>query len=150
MAGSAAFEFENEMDLTEQAIKDLVSRLADELEITSQLQGLETRAGVRLTPSAYLMLLVPAFEARQLRARRRSRGIRYLAGDLDPLEVSKATTLQSIYTLAREARSNPASADRVDEAAYSDPDMPLRTAFSVIKSFWKRFCNIPPFCGEAK
>jgi hypothetical protein len=37
---------------------------------------------------------------------------------------------------------------RADEVFSMTIQKPHRSAVSVIKAFWRRFCNIPPFCGE--
>jgi hypothetical protein len=90
------------------------------------------RVRIQITPAARLMLVLPLYE---LGARPWLRG--------PNLESFGDSIRQLLETMAE----SPAAADMVPETIRRAP-LPERSALSVIKAYWSRFCNIPPFCGE--
>jgi hypothetical protein len=91
------------------------------------LVDLEERLGIRLTAGARDMLLIPIFEAQaQGRFGPPFGPIEFLGREVESLEVILRTTSEDPSLYDREGRT--------------------RSSLSVIRAFWKNFCNIPPFC----
>lgn len=89
-----------------------------------ELLRLEERSGIRLTPGARDMVLIPLAEAARGRRGRFPPGLEYA----------------SLETILRTMREDPSLEDRVDGPGN------VRSSLSVIRAFWRNFCNIPPFC----
>lgn len=90
------------------------------------------RGRIQITPAARLMLLLPLYE---LSTRPWLRG--------PNLERSGDSLRQLLATMAE----SPAAADAVPGIG-RPRRLAVRSTLSVIKAYWKQFCNIPPFCGE--
>ncbi|MCF8369343.1 MAG: hypothetical protein K9G76_09900 [Bacteroidales bacterium] len=84
---------------------------------------LSNRIGIQLSPAAKELLIIPILEQYQIK------------GELDYWEVENS--LNSILRLAKNEPS-------VIESDNSNK----RTTMSIIKAWWKDFCNIPPFCTK--
>jgi hypothetical protein len=95
------------------------------------------------------MLLLPIYEARYLRAKRRPLEPHYAVGD-DPLYSDGPTIEHSLEVILTSAGTSPAAADDVQFVHPPSPSAGSRerSSFSIIKALWRSFCNIPPFCGE--
>ena len=137
-------DFGNREDNT---LSALLRKLEIELELQGFLLQVSRDKGIRLTPAAALMLLLPLYEVNLRSAPRRTWIRRTL--QRRPLLLDKAEIRQSLTMLVQEVAKSPATADLVFEpVGPSQPSVQARSTLSVIKAFWKRFCNIPPFCGE--
>jgi len=88
-------------------------------EIQLRIDRYQDRFGVRLTPGARQMLLIPVVEA-------------YERGDSPDLETVDRSINTIFSTLREESPRLPGEQGR---------------AISVIRAFWRNFCNIPPFCS---
>ena len=103
--------------------------------ISEFMKRQEKDAGITLSPPARLMLILPLYE------------IQKRFPKFPILDFSTASLKDLIVTMAEE----PAVGDvpPTDWESTLETDAHLhRTTLSVIKAFWARFCNIPPFCGE--
>ena len=85
------------------------------------VQSFETEQKVQLTPGAIEMIFVPLAEVLESGAK------------LDQRVVAE-TLRSTLDTVAKE----PDARDTGQR----------RSSWSVIRAFWKNFCNIPPFCGS--
>lgn len=92
------------------------------------LQSFEKEYGVELTPGAYEMIVVPLVEVLQ-------------TGEELNLEMVRNTLEQIVIEVAKE----PAARDVTLSKKNSQQ---TRSSWSVIKAFWKRWCNIPPLCDS--
>lgn len=125
--------------------------LANNLKQAFQLEGLFSEVileqRIALSPAAQLMLVVPIVEAHAMQSYWQEKG-----GQDAALNVDADAIRQSLRQLILEAKINPARADQVpDELKMEDEvgkEWSMRSTFSLIKSFARHFCNIPPFCGE--
>jgi len=86
------------------------------------ISAAERDAGVQLTWGARQMLIIPVAEALELR------------GEVDWRDVEG-----SIRDIVRTVAEEPAPEER---------DRSVRSSISVIRAFFRRFCNIPPFCSR--
>lgn len=86
------------------------------------LIDVEERVGIRLTAGARDMLLIPLVEARSF------------------APVTSWTEAESLERILRSMAEDPSDYDRDGEQGK------VRSSLSVIRAFWKNFCNIPPFC----
>lgn len=84
----------------------------------------EARTNTVLTSGARQMLLIPIIEQYE-------RGGTFSAEDVE----------QSLGQLFAVMMEDPAPVDSNSSS---------RSSLSVIKAFWKRFCNIPPFCSRVE
>ena len=91
------------------------------------LVELEDRVGIRLTPGAREMLVIPIFEARA-----QGRFPRF-----DPPFEFRGEEIESLEVILRTMSVEPSRYDREGRT---------RSSLSVIRALWKNFCHIPPFC----
>lgn len=84
---------------------------------------LANKEGINLSLAAIDLLLIPILEQFQTK------------GHLDYYQVE--ASLRTIIIDIKETPSN-----------FDTNKMGKRTTLSIIKAFWKNFCNIPPFCTE--
>ncbi len=84
---------------------------------------LSNEIGINLSPAAKELLLIPILEQYQIK------------GKLEYWEVEKS--LRSILLYAK-----------VEPSVIESINTVKRTTMSIIKAFWKEFCNIPPFCTK--
>jgi hypothetical protein len=112
------------------------------------------------------MLLIPLAESRRFRDREPSSSVTGGSSDAFADPESRRLVQRSLVDLVLSMASSPAQFDRELEQRISgeaDPNrprngpnlspggpVPPRTSLSTIKAFWRRFCNIPPFCGETE
>lgn len=105
--------------------------------------------GITLSPAAQLLLIAPLVEAIAFQRHWQAQGVQDTA-----LKIDTETIRQSLQRLVADAKESPARADRFpDELTMESTDgshWSMRSAFSIIKSYWDNFCNIPPFCGETE
>jgi hypothetical protein len=133
-------------DGAEVELARLVRQLADAMRLNEIFQQASMQSFVntsRLSPGAVLMLMIPLIEAARLQGEFSTRASSGLPPELD---VDSGRVVQSLASLMREIETSPAAADRLISWR---PDQ-RETSLSVIKAFWRRFCNIPPFCGEPR
>jgi hypothetical protein len=90
-----------------------------------ELISLEERTGIRLTSGARDMLLIPLSESGR---RRGPPGLDFRFGP----------EYESLQVILRTMREDPSLEDRETRD--------VRSSLSVIRAFWRNFCNIPPFC----
>lgn len=95
-------------------------------EIEDLIYSVESETGIILTPEAKQMILIPIHEA-------------FWRGGYDHQEL-RDVAFRSIKKIVSTMVEEPSSRDKDDGG--------LRTSTSVIRSFWKNFCNIPPFCSD--
>jgi hypothetical protein len=117
----------------QRVIKELRDLLVKKAELDSFMANWTER--LEPTDSAIVMLLLPLVDIVEDRSQLGSRFS----------DVSDAELQATLNTLLRTMGSDPARADEVYSAATQKSH---RSALSVIKAYWRRFCNIPPFCGE--
>lgn len=102
---------------------------------------------IAMTPAAQLLLVVPLVEAFVRHESLRESGIQDTGFDVD-----EGTIRQSLKKLVHEAKVNSARADIYPDELYLEDGnakkWPMRASFSITKSLFENFCNIPPFCGE--
>jgi hypothetical protein len=91
------------------------------------LTDLEERVGIRLTAGARDMLLIPIAETRALE------------GFPPDVRFPRGSEVESIERIMRSMVEDPSANDRREQRN-------VRSSLSVIRAFWKNFCNIPPFC----
>jgi len=89
------------------------------------LAGLAEEFQISLTPAARALLLLPLQE---------------IEAELGPLDLAQVQ--KSLRTLVGTIHDSP------DAFARKKPW--TRGPISVIKAFWKNFCDIPPFCGPTE
>jgi hypothetical protein len=99
-------------------------------EIAEHVNRLERQYNLRLSPGARLMLTVPISEE-----------FDRLAAEGSERESAFVSTMASLELIF---------ASMAEEPDPRDSDSSLRRSPSVIRAFWKRFCNIPPFCRPAE
>ena len=142
-------------------MEQLVNQLEVDLELADFLRHVANDLKIEMTPGAYLMLLVPLAEVNSLALAEFRRTNPYYRWKYrsEKLVLDRQLVEHSLRTLMREMAESPAA---FDKALPRDSDdrahfwsrlrfwdaLPVRTSISVVKAFWKRFCNIPPFCGE--
>ena len=93
-----------------------------------ELFEIAASVGIQLTPGAREMLLVPLRESRLARIGGRPISQPFVSGN----------EYESLVTILRTMRDDPSLEDRETGET--------RSSFSVIRAFWRNFCNIPPFC----
>jgi hypothetical protein len=91
-------------------------------QLFEMITAAERDAGVQLTWGARQMFIIPIVGALELRA------------DVDWRDVES-----SIRDIVRTVAEEPAPEER---------DRATRSSLSVIRAFFRRFCNIPPFCSR--
>jgi hypothetical protein len=107
-------------------LRYLESQIDDEysLFVDEELQ----RFRIQISPAARLMVALPLYEVSRL----------------DSAIYNHQETRSSITKLLNTMAEDPAYID----ASLGPRINPFRSTLSVIKAYWSRFCNIPPFCGE--
>jgi hypothetical protein len=128
-------------------MRDLAVRLKKDFGLEETFDRAVDRHNIALTPGALLTLVAPLVEAAVAQHYRRSGGVN------DPtLDVTLDTVEKSLDELVSDMKANPAAADRIpQELVGIDPQgrrFPMRSSLSALKSVSRRFCRIPPFCGE--
>ena len=128
-------------------MRELALWLEFELGVGTTLREEALETGATFTPGAYLMLLIPLYEYKQI------------AGSLPTESPSSRESgrrarplyVESYSKLVKQADEDPAAFDQ-DLTYKTKRGTPKKvvTSLSIIKSFWKKFCDIPPFCGETK
>ena len=86
------------------------------------IHRLEERTNTVLTSGARQMLLIPIIEQYE-------RGGEFSVGEVEE-------SLSQLFTVMRE-----------DPSPVDSRNTNIRSSLSVIRAFWRRFCNIPPFCS---
>lgn len=89
------------------------------------IYGWEVRTDTVLTSGARQMLLIPIIEQHE-------RGEELSVGQLEE-------SLSQLFTVMRE-----------DPSPVDSRNRNIRSSLSVIRAFWRRFCNIPPFCSRVE
>jgi hypothetical protein len=141
------------------SMEQLAAQLTAKLGLTDFLKRVVDELKIELTPAAYLMLLVPLAEInRQAKSEVKKWNFSHQE---ERLAIDRAPVEESLLKLLTEMAQSPAAADRnikredtnrgswLDRFRFTEA-YPLRTSLSAIKAYWKRFCNIPPLCGETK
>ena len=95
--------------------------------LNDMITSAERGTGVRLSPAAREMLIIPVAEQYSLRQE-------------VPLEVVERSIVTIVSTIAEE------SVERFAPLPLQRPT----SSVSVIRAFWRRFCNIPPFCSPTE
>lgn len=113
--------------------------LSTRLDLDHHLNEVVSSCGLQLTPSALLMLLLPLAELDQ---DRRANRILEQVEQLD-------TARDSITLIIEEMRGNPAQYDSEHIQEFNSPES-RRSCISLIRSWWKNFCNIPPICDDGQ
>ncbi|WP_299226563.1 hypothetical protein [uncultured Psychroserpens sp.] len=108
-------------------------------EIYDFLSEMEDINEIRLSNEAKQLLILPLIEYQKI-SKRNSRNFNTNENFKRELDSWRESISKIIKTIAYE----PARIDRLD----NDSILNERTSLSVIKAYAKRFCNIPPFCGE--
>ena len=125
----------NEFNEFEAEIFDLANKFSEELNLDDYLNDVVDSFGLQLTPSTLLMLLLPLAELDQeIKANR-------ILEQEYPLNVAR----DSISQIIREMKYNPAQYDLEYSGRFNSSEY-RRSCTSLIQSWWKNFCNIPPFC----
>ena len=120
----------------ERAILAIANRLSAELNLDDYLNEVVGHLSLQLTPSTLLMLLLPLAELDQERQADR------ILEQVNQLSAAR----DSISQIIEEMGDNPAQYDLEHIEVFGSPES-RRSCTSLIWSWWKRFCNIPPFCG---
>jgi hypothetical protein len=92
-------------------------------ELRAEIARLARQNEIFLTPGTIVMLIIPIEEA-------------YLRTG----EINIEETKESLGILIRAMRETGDPRDRENQ----------RSSFSLIRAFWKKFCNIPPFCSRTE
>lgn len=146
--GTKSTGFGGDVNLMIQLVLDLEERLG----ISGQLRDALAAQDVTITLGAYLLLLIPLYEATRLDSPRDPPSGIMLPTRLavDPQMASEA--VGSVAKLLNEAASDPAAfdVDLAEQRSSGGKVGRIITSLSIIKSYWKKFCDIPPFCGETK
>lgn len=127
---------------------DLVISLKQDFQLEGMFDEVLFRHEVGLTSGAQLILIIPIIEAAFAQSQREVRDI------YNPILDTNLNTLQdSVEQIIEEAKSSPASADVVPQELLVRSDVQGRewqflSSISLFKAISRRFCNIPPFCGE--
>jgi hypothetical protein len=101
---------------------------------------------LRLTPGAILMLMIPLLEAAKLQET--FTDVYRMIPPPQLLSVGKDLAVSSLSRLLLDVQESPSAADNQLQLYLKAQGYPFASSLSVIKAFWKNFCNIPPFCGE--
>jgi hypothetical protein len=137
-------------DTTGAEVVDLARKMKSKMGIETYLEDKLRDHDVFFTPGAY-MLLAAALQDAAYFQRIRQR----MPGGEGSSDFSLDDVRKTIDIIVREAKENPAYIDRYPEelpfrSANMPGSRPGRSAISVIKAFWKRYCNIPPLCGRTE
>jgi hypothetical protein len=118
-------------------IQNLAVELLGAAGLSQFLPTFEKRFNIKLTPAAVLMLMLPLVDA-ETREGVLGKGF---------FDVSDNELRLSLKQMLKSMADDPARADALFSIEPSTvPEE--RSALSVVKAFWKTFCNIPPFCWE--
>lgn len=103
------------------------------------IEKVEFEFNIRLSREAKQMLILPLVEVYKINDNdwTNNRSSKFDKYDFEEWR-------NSIRTLMNVIKSDPA---RIDQFK-SNRQISSRSSLSVIKAFSKKFCNIPPFCGE--
>jgi hypothetical protein len=128
-------------------MRNLAVRLKQDFGLEKTVDRAIDRHNIALTPGALLTLVAPLVEAAF------SQHYRHRVGVQDArLDTTLATVERSLDELVSEMKMEPAAADRIpSELIGIDPEgreLPMRSSLSALKAVSRRFCRIPPFCGE--
>lgn len=149
MSDSTGLVSAESYDSINDAMLKLARRIKRELKVEEYLEDALDENQIFITPGAYLMITVPLFEAAHLQHYRSELGVRDSVLDTD-VEMMR----ESIKRIVTDITSNPARADQVPEEREGFDEegerRSVRTSLSMLKAFFRNFCNIPPFCGEPK
>jgi hypothetical protein len=128
-------------------MQELATNLKEQYQLDALFNEVIYEQEIAVSPAAQLLLILPVIEAMAMQDYWQQEGTQNSVVNVDV-----DTIRQSLRQLVREAKNNPARADRFpDELTMEDSvgrEWPMRSSFSIIKSFFSRFCNIPPFCSE--
>jgi len=102
--------------------------------ISSQVSEIEDETGVYLTATAKALLVAPLVEYAQ----------EYGIDDVFT-ESNNKVWRETTRTILKQAKEDPAYLE-VEKQKDLNGDRTRTTAFSIIKAFYTRWCNIPPFC----
>ena len=101
---------------------EVYKRYGDELTRYEKLiQSFEQEHRMQLTPGAVEIILIPLVEVLE-----------------SGMKLDQIVVAETLRTLLRDVAEQP---DGRDKKAGK------RSSWSVIRAYWKNFCNIPPFCG---
>lgn len=117
--------------------------LEDVLGFSETLSILERSYGVKMSSSAVLLLVVPILERVEMyeHSDRKSK--------LPTSEELRETLEMIVQGVATEPVPFDYELNRVMGETQEELGI-IRSTLSVIKQFWKNFCNMPPFCGETE
>ena len=115
-------------DHFDQQMLDMSNRISDALGLDDFLNNVVGNFDLRLTPSTFLMLLLPLSE---------------LTRENQTSQLDEARN--SIRRILHEMTDNPSAYDREHREMFDSP-IARRSCTSLIWGWWRRFCNIPPFC----
>jgi ABC-type phosphate transport system auxiliary subunit len=122
-------------------MNSLREALIDELELRGYFGAYLSEKNIQMTSGAILMLLIPLHEARQ----QLSSYIFTAFNEQDVSRASRENIENSLNKLLNDVIAEPAKNDLTVSDVVGQQQ---RTSLSVVKAFWQKFCNIPPFCGE--
>jgi hypothetical protein len=108
-------------------------------EAYSLITKTEIELRIKLSNEAKQLLILPLIEVLKIEDGRKD-SFRYRNYKYYEFENWR----KSIVLLMESIKYEPARIDRTEE----NYELSKRSSISVIKAFSKKFCNIPPFCGE--
>lgn len=128
-------------------MQELAINLKEQYQLDALFDQVIYEQQIAVSPGAQLMLIVPIIEAMAMQDYWQQEGTQNSVVNVD-----MDTIRQSLRQLVREAKNNPAHADQFpDQLTMEDSvgrEWSMCSSPSIIKSFFRRFCNIPPFCSE--
>lgn len=120
---------------------------------TTRISDLETKFSIKLTPAAKLVLVAIIFERIEASVETRDKvveeRIEYSPEYIQELEVSFSEIERSLYIIMEGAYLEPSSFDDAINELFPPRKRTRsrRSSTSIVRQFWKNFCNIPPFCS---
>jgi hypothetical protein len=109
-------------------------------EIYNFINSLEIRNEIRLSTEAKQLLILPILEYQRIA---NASNDPYIERGIN-MDLELSNWRDSITKIIESMREEPARIDSIVQGRR----LYERTSMSVIKAFSKKFCNIPPFCGE--
>jgi hypothetical protein len=113
----------------------LVAQLESQLNLHTYFLSREESLGIRLTAEAKLMLMLPLHEFAIRDKYQRMPNIQeQIIGSLD--------------SLLETAESKPSRFDSSATDPYVMQFSNARSSLTIIKAYYRKYCSIPPFCGD--
>jgi hypothetical protein len=106
------------------------------------ISELEIANGISLSMEARQLLILPLVEYQRILTEREKEFV----NDTSKLRMDFENWKKSITMLIDTMIHQPAQVDRIQ--LDNEGTVVNMSSMSVIRAFWIRFCNIPPFCGE--